>query len=76
VNLVGRYRESLESLRALYFDCGWRDQYHIHYGARRLSRELEAHGIEHRYVEFDGTHSGIDHRLDVSLPLIYRAIRP
>ena len=75
VQLVSRYRDNLRTLRALFVDCGWRDQYHIHYGARRLHRELERHGIEHRYEEFDGTHSGIDHRLDVSLPLLYRAIR-
>lgn len=76
VNLAERYRANLESLRALYIDCGWRDQYQIHYGARRLSRELERLGVKHRYEEFDGTHSGIDHRLDVSLPLLYRAIKP
>jgi len=23
-------------LSGIYIDCGWRDQYHIHYGARIL----------------------------------------
>lgn len=67
-------RASLSRLSLLYFDCGRRDQYFLHYGARRLSQALEHHGVAHTYEEFDGTHSGIDHRLDVSLPRLYAAI--
>ncbi len=75
VNLVRRYRGNLSRLSGLYIDCGWRDQFRIHYGSRQLSKRLLEHGIEHRYDEFDGTHSGIDHRMDVSLPYLYKAIR-
>ncbi len=75
VRLVGRYRKNLASLRAIYVDCGWRDQYFIHYGSRILSRELGAHSIEHVYEEFDDNHSGIDYRMDRSLPFLYRAIK-
>lgn len=67
-------REQLASLRLLFVDCGRRDQYFLHYGARRLARALERHGVPHVYEEFDGTHSDIDHRLDVSLPRLYAAI--
>ena len=35
-----------------------------------------AGGIEHMYQEFDGTHSGIDYRMDVSLPFPYKALKP
>jgi hypothetical protein len=35
---------------------------------------LEA-DIKHHYEEFDGTHSGIDHRLDVSLPYLAKRLR-
>ena len=76
VRLVGRYAGNLKSLRGIYIDCGWRDQYHIHYGSRQLSRRLAAAGITHRYEEFDDTHSDIDYRMDVSLPFLYRALRP
>lgn len=75
VRLVGRYADNLASLRGIYIDCGWRDQYFIHYGARILSKQLHAHGIEHVYEEFDDDHSGIDYRMDRSLPFLYRAIR-
>ena len=76
VRLVGRYAANLKRLRGIYIDCGWRDQYHIHYGSRQLSRRLAAAGIAHRYEEFDDTHSDIDYRMDVSLPFLYRALQP
>ncbi len=74
IHLVRRYAGNLKTLRGIYIDCGWRDQYHIHYGSRILSRELARAGVEHRYEEFDGTHSGIDHRMDQSLPFLTRAL--
>jgi S-formylglutathione hydrolase FrmB len=76
INLVARHTRALRSMRGIYVDCGWRDQYHLHYGARILSRELGRHGIAHTYEEFDDTHSSIDYRMDVSLPFLYRALKP
>jgi len=75
VNMVARYRDSLRSLRGIYIDCGWRDQYHIQYGTRILSKRLAAAGVKHTYEEFDDDHSDIDYRMDVSLPFLYRALR-
>ncbi len=68
------YRDNLKALRALYFDCGNRDQYHLHFGARALSERLGQLEIPHRYEEFEDTHSGVEYRLDVSLPLLYDAL--
>jgi hypothetical protein len=76
INLVHKYRANLKSLRGIYIDCGWRDQYHIHYGARILSKRLALAGIRHTYEEFDDNHSDIDYRMDVSLPFLYRALQP
>ncbi|MDL1880007.1 enterochelin esterase [Gammaproteobacteria bacterium PRO2] len=75
VNLVSRHRDALRSLRGIYIDCGWRDQYHIHYGSRQLAQRLSAAGIRHVYEEFDDNHSDIDYRMDVSLPFLTRALR-
>lgn len=69
-------QERLRSLRLLYFDCGRRDEYFLHYGNRALARRLGQLGIEHVYDEFDDSHSSTDYRLDVSLPRLYEAIRP
>lgn len=68
-------RANLASLKGIYIDCGWRDQYHIHFGSRQLSATLQKMKIKHTYDEFDGTHSGIDYRMDKSLPFLARLLR-
>lgn len=74
IHLVATHARQLKTLRGIYMDCGWRDQYRIHYGCRILSARLAEHGVEHVYEEFDGTHSSIDHRVDKSLPFLSRAL--
>jgi len=76
INLVTKYRDNLKTLRGIWIDCGWRDQYQIHYGARILSKRLAAAGIPHLYEEFDDNHSDIDYRLDASLPFLYKSLKP
>ena len=76
IRLVRKYRSNLRKLRGIYVDCGWRDQYHIQYGSRLLSQELGRAGVAHLYEEFDDDHSDIDYRMDVSLPFLYRALKP
>jgi len=75
INLVARYARNLRTLQGIFIDCGWRDQYRMHYGSRVLSQRLAERAVPHVYEEFDGTHSGIDHRMDRSLPFLYRALR-
>ncbi len=75
VRRVAGHVDALKQLNGLYMDCGFRDQYFIHYGMRQLSNQLENHAIEHTYTEFYGTHSGIDYRLDESLPYLYERIQ-
>jgi len=76
INLVAKYRDNLQSLSGIYIDCGWRDQYHIQYGARILSKRLALAHIRHTYEEFDDDHSDVDYRMDRSLPFLYRALKP
>ncbi len=75
VNLVAKHDKALRSLRGIYIDCGSRDQYHIHYGTRILSKRLAQAGIRHTYEEFEDNHSDVDYRMDVSLPFLTRALR-
>jgi enterochelin esterase-like enzyme len=67
-------QDALRALFGLYLDCGSRDQYALHYGARALARRLQAAGVEHRHEEFPDDHNGTDYRLDVSLPYLYAAL--
>lgn len=66
--------EACARLRAVYIDCGRKDQYHLLWGARQIHATLTAHGVTHRYEEFDDNHSDVDYRMDESLPYLYRAI--
>jgi S-formylglutathione hydrolase FrmB len=74
IHMVPKHLAALASLKGLFIDCGWRDQYHIHYGARQLSVALTKGKIAHTYEEFDDNHSSIDYRMDVSLPFLYKAL--
>ncbi|WP_119677355.1 alpha/beta hydrolase [Indioceanicola profundi] len=66
--------EALRSMKALFIDCGDQDQYNLVYGARRLHRTLTRAGVPHRYEEFPDNHSGIDYRMDESLPFLAAAL--
>jgi hypothetical protein len=57
---------NLRSLKALYIDCGKRDQFNLLYGARRFVRRLNELGIAHRYEEFADNHSGAQSGLSCS----------
>ena len=74
INLVKKHHVNLKKLKGIFIDCGSRDQFHIHFGSRKLSNELTNKKVQHMYQEFDGTHSGIDYRLDVSLPFLSRLL--
>ena len=73
--LPGSERKKGGALRGGPIDVGDSDQYNIHYGLRQLHSRMSELGIEHEWEEFPGTHSGIDHRLDLSLPWIVSKIQ-
>ena len=74
LNLLESYAEQLSALHMLYIDVGSRDQYNIQYGTRAFVKRLENLGVGHHFEEFDGTHSGMDWRLDISLPKLAKAL--
>jgi len=74
VNMVEASAGHLRRLKALYIDCGDRDQFNLTFGARQLHRALTRLGVPHRYEEFPDDHSSVDYRMDESLPFIARAL--
>ena len=74
LKLIESNSNNLNSLKLLFFDCGNQDQYGIQYGSRKMAIRLSELGINHIWEEFDGTHSGIDFRLDTSLPLLSKSL--
>lgn len=75
LNLAAERGAALRQLKALYIDCGTLDQYNLVYGARRMHRLLEQQGIAHVYEEYKDDHSGVDYRMDQSLPLLALALQ-
>jgi enterochelin esterase-like enzyme len=76
IHMINRdaVRKNLRLLKGIYIDCGIKDQWHLHYGSRILTRRLKAFKIRHHYEEFDDNHSSIDYRMDASLPWLYKRV--
>jgi S-formylglutathione hydrolase FrmB len=70
----GEHQANLRKLKAFFIDCGDIDQYNMVYGSRIMHRKLEAAGIPHTYQEFHDDHSSVDYRMDISLPLLAKAL--
>jgi hypothetical protein len=68
VRMAPHHAEALRSLRAVWVDCGKRDQFYLDLGAEAFRRELEAAGVKDFHFElFDGTHSAIEYRYPLAL---------
>ena len=76
LRMVEGFAASLRMMRLLFLDCGTRDEWNLHLGARMLAKRLRALRIRHVHREFDDGHRGIPYRYDVSLPLLTRALAP
>jgi len=76
VRLCETHAAELKKLRLLFLDCGKKDQFHLQYGLRILSRRLEALGVPHVVEEYDDDHTDTSYRYEVSLARIWESIRP
>jgi hypothetical protein len=74
LTLVETLGPGLKALKALYLDCGDVDQFNMVYGHRRMHRRLTELGVPHVYEEFPDNHSAVDYRMDVSLPILAKAL--
>jgi len=69
-----QHADALRSMRLLWIDCGKRDEFHLHHGAREFARALTRLGIAHVHEEFDDGHMNVPYRYDRSLPALARAL--
>jgi enterochelin esterase family protein len=74
VNLVAQHADALRALRLLFFECGTRDEYHLHYGSRVLARRLDALGVGYLHEEFDDSHSRTNYRYPPALARLSAAL--
>ena len=74
LRMVEARGDGLKKLKTLYIDCGDVDQYNLVYGARRMHKALTRLDVPHIYEEFPDNHSSTDYRMDVSLPVLAKAL--
>ncbi len=75
VQMLDRYADGLKKLRLLFIDCGSRDEFNLHFGARLFVKKLKAFGIAYEYEEFDDGHMNVPYRYGVSLPKVVGALK-
>ena len=66
--------DSLRAMKLVYLDCGTKDEWHLHHGARLFARRLRELGIACEHQEFDDGHMNVSYRYDVSLPKLAAAL--
>ena len=68
------HADALRGLELLHVECGLRDEFHLQWAARILSRELNALGIPHDHEEHAAGHMDIDDRYGLLLPKLIAAL--
>ncbi len=76
IDMLDRHAKNLRRLRRVFLDCGTRDQFALHHGARIFAAKARRLGLRVVHEEFDDNHSNIQYRYDRSLPLLSRALAP
>lgn len=74
VYMAERHADALRGMKVVYFECGTKDEWYLHYGARVLHRRLEDLGIRHEHQEFDDDHGSINYRYVESLRRLAQAL--
>lgn len=73
VELLDRHARDLKKLRCVFVDCGTRDQFALHHGARIFAAKARRLGVRLVHEEFDDDHSSIAYRYDRSFEVLHRA---
>jgi enterochelin esterase family protein len=68
-------QDALRGMRLTYIDCGKRDEFNLHYGARMLAARLRQLGISYFHEEFDDGHFDVTYRYERSLPQLWDALK-
>lgn len=76
VTVAARFKANLKRLETLYFDCGSRDEFYLHLGARKLAEVLNGLRVRHAYEEHSFGHFDMADRYDHSLKLLTSRLKP
>ena len=75
IELLDRHAGDLKKLRCVFIDCGARDQFSLHHGARIFATKARRLGVRVHHEEFDDDHSSISYRYDRSFAALHRYLR-
>lgn len=77
VRMVPRYADALRGMRAIYIDCGKRDEFFLDLGAEAFRKALADIGVTDVFFElFDAKHGGIEYRYPISLRYLAERLAP
>jgi S-formylglutathione hydrolase FrmB len=74
LRMLESHADSLRAMKLVYLDCGTKDEWNLHHGARLFARRLRELGIAHEHQEFPDGHMNVPYRYDVSLPKMAAAL--
>ncbi|HEY4386048.1 MAG TPA: hypothetical protein VGN34_16450 [Ktedonobacteraceae bacterium] len=75
--MAPQHAESLRTMRAIYIDAGFRDQYFLDLGAQAFYTVRQEIGVQDIFFElFDDTHSAIEYRYPLSLKYLAERLSP
>ncbi|NNF07072.1 MAG: esterase, partial [Candidatus Eisenbacteria bacterium] len=66
--------EAYKNAKAIFIDCGFRDEFNLLLGARMMHETLDKFGIPHTYEEFNDTHMGISYRYEPCLTALGKGL--
>lgn len=67
VRFVPKHADVYKKLKSIFIDCGTRDEFNLRWGARMISEDFKAAGVEHVHEEFEDGHMGVNYRFERSL---------
>ncbi len=74
--MIPRHADALRGMRAIYYDCGTRDEWYLDLVLEWIRRELTAIGVPDLHTElFDATHAGIEYRYPIGLRYLADRLR-
>jgi len=74
IELLDRHARDLKKLRGVFIDCGSRDQFALHHGARIFAAKARRLGLRVHHEEFDDDHSSISYRYDRSFSVLSKSV--
>jgi enterochelin esterase family protein len=72
IELLDQHARDLRKLRGVFIDCGSRDQFALHHGARIFAAKARRLGVRVQHEEFEDDHSSISYRYDRSFHVLHR----